>query len=224
MMEASKEFHDKREALMAELAKRCRSPENDSSTKVMTANEQLYCPAAITKETTIDSPNTNHPEQFSTTATTPTAQLDATALDREEKFKLLASLSIPILTKPVPGSRFDIGGAMRGNLLRQLTEYMESNGESPKYESKNSVYEHNLIDFAKRKNSTSIDVKHGMKKLMSLSDSQTQAVVDQLVNFLSALGAPERCSKAESGEPEVPPIPYTGFGPKWANSVLQETT
>eukprot|EP00969_Alexandrium_andersonii_P275112 12158366-Alexandrium_andersonii.AAC.1 len=41
---------------------------------------------------------------------------------------------------------------------------------------------------------------------------------------LSALGAPERCSKAESGEPEVPPIPYTGFGPKWANSILQETT
>eukprot|EP00985_Skeletonema_marinoi_P023841 scaffold16107_cov147-Skeletonema_marinoi.AAC.1 len=29
---------------------------------------------------------------------------------------------------------------------------------------------------------------------------------------LSALGAPGRCSKAESGEPEVPPFPYTGFG------------
>ena len=31
---------------------------------------------------------------------------------------------------------------------------------------------------------------------------------------LSALGAPVRCSKAESGEPEVPPFPYTGFEPK----------
>eukprot|EP00985_Skeletonema_marinoi_P027507 scaffold22704_cov199-Skeletonema_marinoi.AAC.1 len=37
-------------------------------------------------------------------------------------------------------------------------------------------------------------------------------------------GTPGRCSKAESGEPEVPPFPYTGFGPKWANSILQETT
>eukprot|EP00985_Skeletonema_marinoi_P008425 scaffold3807_cov232-Skeletonema_marinoi.AAC.2 len=39
----------------------------------------------------------------------------------QQQFKLLASLSLPLLKAPDPNSRFDEGGVTRGNLLRQLT-------------------------------------------------------------------------------------------------------
>jgi len=79
-----------------------------------------------------------------------------TAQDRQEKFKLLAALSIPMLT--AHDSRFDTGRASRGNLLRQLTEYMESVGESPTYESMHSCQVHNLIDFKQRRKTESSQI------------------------------------------------------------------
>eukprot|EP00984_Skeletonema_dohrnii_P038156 scaffold41052_cov422-Skeletonema_dohrnii-CCMP3373.AAC.1 len=161
---------------MKELANNATFQKNCSSTEVAMANEQMnYCPTA----TAANTPRENQ-EQASTAATaTAASQSDTTVQDRQEKLKLLAALSIPILTAPAPDSRFDIGRATRGNLLRQLTEYMDSVGESPTYESMNSCQVHNLIDFKQKKNAN-VEVKHGMKKLMSLSESQTQNVVDQL--------------------------------------------
>ena len=92
---------------MAELAKDPRFQKIYSTTEVVMASEQTCSPTAITAATAAATPVTNtatpitnHQEQFAAAATTAAAQVDTAALDRLEQFKLLASLSIPILNAP----------------------------------------------------------------------------------------------------------------------------
>eukprot|EP00984_Skeletonema_dohrnii_P037297 scaffold39233_cov250-Skeletonema_dohrnii-CCMP3373.AAC.1 len=148
---------------MNELSKNATFQKNCSSNEVTMANEQMiYCPTATATAANIPP---GHQEQASTA--TAASQSDTTAQDRQEKFKLLAALSIPILTEPAHDSRFDTGHATRGNLLRQLTEYMKRVGESPTCESMNSCQVHNLIDFKQGENrikSDRIEVKGKCKK------------------------------------------------------------
>ena len=102
----------------------------------------------------------------------------------QQQFKLLASLSLPLLKAPDPNSRFDEGSVTRGNLLRQLTDYMKSVGEPPAFDSMNSVHQHHLINFPQRKKDGKVGVKRGIDELMSLPNIQTGDIVDQLVTYL----------------------------------------
>lgn len=107
------------------------------------------------------------------------------------RFKLLASLPIPVLSRPTPDKKFDAGNALRGNLQRELTEFRQSVGEPNTYETMNSGMKYHLIAFPQRIKKGAapvLDIKHGMKELMSMSyfdtNTTTQQKVDQMVAYL----------------------------------------
>jgi hypothetical protein len=107
------------------------------------------------------------------------------------KFKLLASLPVPVLSRPTSDKKFDAGNALRGNLQRELTEFRQSVGEPNTYDSLNSGMKYHLIAFPQRIKKGAapvVDIKRGLKELMAMSyfdtNTTTQQKVDQMVAYL----------------------------------------
>jgi len=99
MLGLSQEYQELHEELMNELSKNAIFQKNCSSTEVTMANEQMnYCPTATA--TAANTPPGYQEQAFTASTATAASQSDTTAQDRQEKFKLLAALSIPILIEP----------------------------------------------------------------------------------------------------------------------------
>lgn len=137
------------------------------------------------------------------------------------RFKLLASLPVNVLARPTPDKKFDAGNALRGNLQRELTEFRQSVVEPNTYETMNSGMKYHLIAFPQRikKGAAPVDIKHGMKELMSMSyfDTKltTQQKVDQMVSyllsnhrteFMASLDLREEASRKKKKEDDENPV------------------
>ena len=89
---------------------------------------------------------------------TTTTHTNNTSMSEEDqrRFNLLATIAIPALMEVAPAdATFDMGEMQRGNLLRELIEYMGKVGQPIKYDTTNSKFEKHLLVVTTPKNDPS---------------------------------------------------------------------
>ena len=106
--------------------------------------------------------------------------------EMRERFNLLATLALPVLSEPTPNEKIDMGSTVRSNLLRQLTEYMNSIEQPIQCESMNSKYNYDYIKVTTKKSDPSCpDIREGMNTLFGIGDEKKiiQSLVDYLLKY-----------------------------------------
>ena len=101
----------------------------------------------------------------------------------KKKFDILATIGIKVLSEPTPDANLDIGSMNRSNLLRQLTQFMDSRQQPINYETSNSKYLHHFIKVSTKVNDPLyLNLCEGMKKLFGIGEKGQ--VMQNLVEYL----------------------------------------